>query len=172
MSANFRPFLCIAFLIPCARHYNPRFVYFLPTFWKSKSFFQGGFFRKFCPYVWLVLKRGFWLRAGYNGACTVFKNFWQEKKMQKKEQRKEETILKVIPFHRLSLILWRFRWLRINSIIIYFSEWKGGSPIDNMDLASFPVHSVIKMNSSLVNERVKWLLIWKMYFAEEIFSFT
>jgi len=34
-------------------------LYFLPTFWKSKTFFQGGFFRKFCPYVWLVLKSGF-----------------------------------------------------------------------------------------------------------------
>ena len=41
-----------------ARHYNPRFVYFLPTFWRSKTFFQGGFFRKFCLYVWLVFKSG------------------------------------------------------------------------------------------------------------------
>jgi hypothetical protein len=57
--------------IPYARHYNPRFVYFLPTFWKSKTFFQRVFFRKFCPYVWLVFKSGFWSRAGYSGACTV-----------------------------------------------------------------------------------------------------
>ena len=62
------------YYIPYARHYNPRFVYFLPTFWKSKTFFQGGFFRKFCPYVWLVFKSGFWSRAGYSGECTVFKS--------------------------------------------------------------------------------------------------
>ena len=53
------------------RHYNPRFVYVLPTFWKSKTFFQGVFFRKFCPYVWLVFKSGFWSRAVYSGTCTV-----------------------------------------------------------------------------------------------------
>ena len=57
--------------IPYARHYNPRFVYFLPTFWKSKTFFQGGFFRKLYPYVWLVFKSGFYSRAGYDGARTV-----------------------------------------------------------------------------------------------------
>ena len=45
--------------LPYARHYNPRFVYFLPTFWRPKTFFQGGFFRKFCLYVWLVFKSGF-----------------------------------------------------------------------------------------------------------------
>ena len=60
--------------IPYARHYNPRLVYFLPTFRKPKTFFQGGFVRKFCPYVWLVFKSGFWSRAGYSGACTVFRN--------------------------------------------------------------------------------------------------
>ena len=42
-----------------ARHYNPRFVYFLPTFWSSKTFFQGAFFLKIWPYVWLVFKSGF-----------------------------------------------------------------------------------------------------------------
>ena len=39
--------------------YNLQLVYFLPTFWRSKTFFQGGFFRKFCFYVWLVFKSGF-----------------------------------------------------------------------------------------------------------------
>ena len=58
--------------LPYLSHYNPRFVYFLPTFWKSKTFFQWGFFRKFCPCVWLVFKSGFWSRAGYSGACTVY----------------------------------------------------------------------------------------------------
>ena len=28
------------FYIPYVRHYNPRFVYFKPTFWRSKMFFQ------------------------------------------------------------------------------------------------------------------------------------
>ena len=45
--------------IPYARHYNPRFVYFLPTFSSPKTFFQGAFFLKFWPYVWLVFKSGF-----------------------------------------------------------------------------------------------------------------
>ena len=57
--------------LPYARHYNPRFVYFLPTFWSPKTFFQGAFFVKFWPYVWLVFKSGFKSRAGYNGARTV-----------------------------------------------------------------------------------------------------
>ena len=45
--------------IPYARLYNPRFVYFLPTFRSPKTFFQGAFFLKFWPYVWLVFKSGF-----------------------------------------------------------------------------------------------------------------
>ena len=36
----------------------PRVVYFLATFWSSKMFFQGSFFLKFWPYVWLVFKSG------------------------------------------------------------------------------------------------------------------
>ena len=35
-------------------HYNPRLLYLLPHFWSPFHCFQGGFFRKFCPYVWLV----------------------------------------------------------------------------------------------------------------------
>ena len=49
------PSLCL----PYTRHYNPRFVYFLPTFWSPKTFFQRAFFLKFWPYVWLVFKSGF-----------------------------------------------------------------------------------------------------------------
>ena len=45
--------------LPYARHFNPRFVYFLPTFWSWKTFFQGAFFLKFWPYVWLIFKSGF-----------------------------------------------------------------------------------------------------------------
>ena len=33
--------------LPYMPHYNPRFVYFKPSFWRSKMFFQGGFFRNF-----------------------------------------------------------------------------------------------------------------------------
>ena len=36
-----------------------RSIYFLPTFGGPKTFFQGAFFLKFWPYVWLVFKRGF-----------------------------------------------------------------------------------------------------------------
>ena len=32
--------------IPYARHYNPRFVYFLPHIWRPFFCFQGGFFHK------------------------------------------------------------------------------------------------------------------------------
>ena len=39
--------------IPYARHYKPRFVYFLLTFLSPKTFFQGDFFLKLLPYVWL-----------------------------------------------------------------------------------------------------------------------
>ena len=52
-----------SYYIPYARHYNPRFVYFLPNIWSPKTFFQWGFFRKSCPYVWIVFKSGIWWRA-------------------------------------------------------------------------------------------------------------
>ena len=42
------------FKLPYARHYNPRFVYILPTFKRQFLCFQGGFLGKF-PYVWLSL---------------------------------------------------------------------------------------------------------------------
>ena len=41
------------FHLPYARHYNPRFVYFLPTFWRSLMYCD------LWPYVWLVFKSGF-----------------------------------------------------------------------------------------------------------------
>ena len=45
--------------IPYARHYKPRLVYFLPHFQRPFLCFKGGFFKKFCPYVWLVFKSVF-----------------------------------------------------------------------------------------------------------------
>ena len=53
------------FNIPYARHYNPRFVYFLPTFWGSFMYCD------LSPYVWLVFKSNFYSRGGYSGVCTV-----------------------------------------------------------------------------------------------------
>ena len=47
---------------PYTSLYNPRFVYFLPTFWSPKTFFQGAFFLKFWSYVRLVFKSGLWWR--------------------------------------------------------------------------------------------------------------
>ena len=81
------------------RHYNPRFVYFLPTFWSPKTFFQGAFFLKFWPYVWLVFKSGFQSRAGYSGARTVYilewpyltSLAWQILVVNKQDQRSIET---------------------------------------------------------------------------------
>jgi hypothetical protein len=49
---------------------------FNPLFWSQKRFFKEVFFRKFCPYVWLVFKSGFWSRAGYSGACTILTPCW------------------------------------------------------------------------------------------------
>ena len=64
---NYRPeflghlFLNHAIICFCWQRANkyPRFVYFLPTFWNPKTFFQGPFSLKFWPYVWLVFKSGF-----------------------------------------------------------------------------------------------------------------
>ena len=33
--------------------------------------FQGVIFRNLRPYVWLIFKSGLYLRAGYDGMCTV-----------------------------------------------------------------------------------------------------
>ena len=43
---------------PYACHYNLRFVYLLPHFSSPFICFEGCFFRKLCPYVWLVFKSG------------------------------------------------------------------------------------------------------------------
>ena len=43
--------------VPYACHYNPRFVYFLPTFWSSFMYCD------IWPYVWLVFKSGLQWRA-------------------------------------------------------------------------------------------------------------
>ena len=42
-----------------ACQYNSQLVYFLHHFWSPLLCFQGGFFQKFCPYVWLVFKGSF-----------------------------------------------------------------------------------------------------------------
>ena len=43
-----------------ARQYNLQLVYLLPHFWSQFHCFQGGLFRKICPYVGLVIKSGSW----------------------------------------------------------------------------------------------------------------
>ena len=52
-------------IIPYERHYNPRFVYFLPTFWSSFMYCE------LWPYLWLVFKSGFQSKADYSGWWTV-----------------------------------------------------------------------------------------------------
>ena len=47
--------------VPYARHYNPRFIYFLPTFWRSKTFFQGGFFQKILSLCMVSIQEWFLL---------------------------------------------------------------------------------------------------------------
>ena len=53
--------------IPYARHYNPRFVYFLPHFWRPKTFLRSCS-RKFLTLCTVSIQE----RAGYNGARTVY----------------------------------------------------------------------------------------------------
>jgi hypothetical protein len=53
----------------CTRYYThsiiTRGLYIYYPILKSISFFQRGFFRKFCPYVWLVFKSGlYWCGYG------------------------------------------------------------------------------------------------------------
>ena len=53
-------------------------------------FFQGGFFQKFCPYIWLLFRGGLFSRPGYDGAlmpynssaffqCTVVRSYYWKK---------------------------------------------------------------------------------------------
>ena len=54
----------LIFSLPYARHYNPRFVYFLHTFGSPNwNVFQWAFFIKFWSYLWLVFKSGLQWRA-------------------------------------------------------------------------------------------------------------
>ena len=57
-AANIQAGPWMMWVLSNAGHHNPRFFYFLPTFWSPKTFFQGAFFFKFWPYVRLVFKRG------------------------------------------------------------------------------------------------------------------
>ena len=56
-------------VIPYPSHYNPRLVYFLPTFWSPKTFFQGAFFPKILALFMVsiherfLIKNGLWWRA-------------------------------------------------------------------------------------------------------------
>ena len=62
--------------ISYARHYKPRLVYFLPHSQRPFLCFYGGFFRKFCPYVWLVLKSGLWWCAYGRWKSYSFMDFF------------------------------------------------------------------------------------------------
>ena len=90
---------------------------------------------KFCTPA-LQISHIFCAHIFYTKASDVI-NFFCEieklvtgKKMQRKEQRKDEIISKVIPLYSLSLILKsRFRQLRINSIIRFFLNEKEEAPL-------------------------------------------
>ena len=55
--------------VPYVRHYNPWFVYFLPHFERSKTFFLRSFFHKILTLCTVsvqerfIIKRGLWWRA-------------------------------------------------------------------------------------------------------------
>ena len=55
--------------LPYMRHYNPRFVYFLPRLWRPFLCFQGGAFQKILSlYIFSIqerflIKSGLWWRA-------------------------------------------------------------------------------------------------------------
>ena len=51
---------CLDIHLLYACHYKPRPVHFSLHFWRPNPCFQRGFFRKFCPYVWIVFKSGLW----------------------------------------------------------------------------------------------------------------
>ena len=52
------------FRIPYARHYNPRFVYFLPTFWSPKNVFSRGFFLKILDLCMVSIQERFLIKSG------------------------------------------------------------------------------------------------------------
>ena len=58
--------------IPYARHYNPQFVYFLPTFWSPKTFFQGAFFLKILALCMISIQERFLIKSVLDGARTVW----------------------------------------------------------------------------------------------------
>ena len=59
-------FFTSTFNLPYARHYNPRFVYVLPTFWSPKSFFQG-FFLEILSLCMVSIQRV----MNYDGVLTL-----------------------------------------------------------------------------------------------------
>ena len=52
------------FYIPYERHYKPRFVYFLPTFWSPKTFFQGAFCLKILTLCMVSIQERFLINSG------------------------------------------------------------------------------------------------------------
>ena len=55
--------LLFAYYITYARHYNPRFVYFLPTFWSPKTFLRG-FFLKILALCMVSIQERFLIKSG------------------------------------------------------------------------------------------------------------
>ena len=50
--------------VPYMCHYNPWFVYFKLTYWRSKTFFQGGF-QKILPLCMVSIQEQFLNKSGY-----------------------------------------------------------------------------------------------------------
>ena len=70
-SGMFKSWQEVPIELPYARHYKPRLVYFLPTFWSSFMYCD------LWPYVWLINESGFKSRAAYGGARTVYHIQWK-----------------------------------------------------------------------------------------------
>ena len=54
----------LCFQLTYTRHYNPRFVYFETTFWKSKTFFSWSFFQKILLLCKVSIQERFLIKSG------------------------------------------------------------------------------------------------------------
>ena len=62
--AIIRLFEPIPIKLPNARHYNPRFIYFLPTFRSPKTFFKFFFLKILLRSSWVNIQERFLIKSG------------------------------------------------------------------------------------------------------------
>ena len=62
-----------------ARHYNPRFVYFLPTLWSPKTCSQGFFFLKILALFVVSIQEQFLIKSGLWWRAYGIRIYWDIK---------------------------------------------------------------------------------------------